>query len=421
MEFGRTDDASYDRLAPLYDLHLGQFSQRLGPVLEKLLLHRLPSGARILDVCCGTGQLAALLCDKGFATTGVDLSREMLKFARVNAPSAEFVTGAASAFDLGYQVQAALSTFDSINHILDADELTASFQNIARHLENGGWFLFDMNMAEGYQCRWHGNWRGSDGYKEYRIEARYDPDNGRAHNVIGISDHGCTATWHITERCYSEVEVCEAIAQAGFGEIEIFDGHRDLDLFGELGRSFFLCRKLVQGSGTNLLEDNTVKTNSEISGAGCKRSDMPVNKVLPGKRQTLPPAEVVRELGDNCRRLDAISEVLAALPDSAYQCFQDYGIDLLWIIPRNDVLGQVRAIPGGEKRIIYLSPQLETCHQDLVFVTVAHEIAHVILNHTLENLTTAEYERQEAEVHDTLVAWGFGSVSASAGSHLSLV
>ncbi|MFK4997630.1 class I SAM-dependent methyltransferase [Bacillus sp. N9] len=39
-------------------------------------------GSRLLDLACGTGELAILLAKEGFTVTGVDLSDEMLSVAR---------------------------------------------------------------------------------------------------------------------------------------------------------------------------------------------------------------------------------------------------------------------------------------------------------------------------------------------------
>ena len=45
------------------------------------LEHALPPGSRILDVGCGTGELAHRLADSGFQVSGVDLVAEMLEQA----------------------------------------------------------------------------------------------------------------------------------------------------------------------------------------------------------------------------------------------------------------------------------------------------------------------------------------------------
>ena len=44
------------------------------PALEKLVFSRVPNGARILDVCCGSGHVTTELVRRGYSVTGVDAS-----------------------------------------------------------------------------------------------------------------------------------------------------------------------------------------------------------------------------------------------------------------------------------------------------------------------------------------------------------
>src|SRR2546430_8206637 len=65
--------SDYDKFAWIYNKHWGDaFTSTAKRVLEKLLLSRLPPRARILDLCCGTGQLAKVLSSEGFDVTGID-------------------------------------------------------------------------------------------------------------------------------------------------------------------------------------------------------------------------------------------------------------------------------------------------------------------------------------------------------------
>ena len=45
----------------------------------------------VLEIGCGTGALAALLCERGVRVTGIDISDRMLAVARASAPGAEIV------------------------------------------------------------------------------------------------------------------------------------------------------------------------------------------------------------------------------------------------------------------------------------------------------------------------------------------
>ena len=93
-----TNYSDYDRFAWVYNKHWGnQFVPLALRVLEKLVFPHLPAKARILDLCCGTGQLAQALLARGHQVTGLDVSQEMLRLARQNAPTAEFIVADAKA------------------------------------------------------------------------------------------------------------------------------------------------------------------------------------------------------------------------------------------------------------------------------------------------------------------------------------
>lgn len=251
----------YDALAWIYDRHWSHFPADAMPVLESLVLANLRQGAHVLDLCCGTGQLARLLTDRGYRVTGVDGSASMLDFARRNAPEAELLLADARSFTLPSRVDAVLSTYDSLNHVMSLEELGAVFRNVSAVLRDGGQFVFDLNMEEKYGSRWTATTaiieedyvcivQGS--YATEQKLARFDatvfvrrdaPSPAALHSAEGGGDEWQRSDATIWERCYAELEVRTALGDAGFVEIEGFDWRRDLEPTGEAGRTFFLCRK----------------------------------------------------------------------------------------------------------------------------------------------------------------------------------
>lgn len=241
--------SDYDAFAWMYDKHWGSFATQVVPVLEELVLNDLPPGARILDLCCGTGQLAHALSAQGFRMTGIDGSESMIAIARENAPDAAFRVDDARDFRIDGEFHAALSTFDSLNHVMSRDELTSVFRNVYGALKGGGVFAFDLNMEEGYRTRW----RGSHGYVEddHACIARSShlPEEGIGKTEITMffrrEDRWERSDVTLLQRCYDEDEVLKALRAAGFVGGKAYNGGRDLgeELSRFPGRSFFVSRK----------------------------------------------------------------------------------------------------------------------------------------------------------------------------------
>ena len=141
--------SAYDAFAALYDQRWGRFAGKLLPDVEERVLCHVPNEARILDLCCGTGSLAALLSERGYAVTGVDGSSEMLAFARKNAPNAELVLADARSFTVSTRCHAAVSLFDSLNHVMSLDQLGAVFRNVFAALQPPGLFFWFFRICSG--------------------------------------------------------------------------------------------------------------------------------------------------------------------------------------------------------------------------------------------------------------------------------
>jgi len=142
----------YDPWAWLYNQSEANLAlQGLMPLLEKLLLPHLPEKGQILDLCCGTGQVAQQLILKGYQVTGLDGSEKMLHYARENAPQGTFILADARSFQLSPTFDAVISTDSSLNHIMSLDELKQVFCNVYAALKNGGLFLFDLGLENRYR------------------------------------------------------------------------------------------------------------------------------------------------------------------------------------------------------------------------------------------------------------------------------
>jgi SAM-dependent methyltransferase len=238
---------SYDPIAWFYDRH---WSSHYHPwalsVLDRALLPRLPREAAILDVCCGTGVLARELSRRGFHITGIDASAEMLRFAHANAPGARFVCGDARAMEFEACFHAAISTFDSLNHVLSLDELGNVFRGVGSALAPGGLFLFDVNLEERYRRNWTETCSMVDDEHACFIRGRYEPETRLGDTRITLFRR--RSTWErqdvtLLQRYHAPEELVALLAATGFVDVRCLDVRRDLGIPGTFGhgRGFFVA------------------------------------------------------------------------------------------------------------------------------------------------------------------------------------
>ena len=240
--------ADYDPFARVYNLHWGSYAGLVVPILEHLVLRHLPDHASVLDLCCGTGQLAARLAGDGYEVTGVDVSGSMIGIAKATAPGADFhvqdvrqrlpVAGFAAAF----------STFDSLNHMMTLEDLTRVFRNVRDVLATNGYFAFDLNMAAAYEARWRGTFAYVEDDHVCAVRSSHDltTRTGRMDiTLFGLARGAWTRTdLSLAQRWYAEDEVLAALREAGFSDNRAFRADEPIaeGCPALPGRVFFVAR-----------------------------------------------------------------------------------------------------------------------------------------------------------------------------------
>ena len=237
----------YNGIAWFYDRYWRGLCTRFLPVLDRLVLSGLGRGSRILDLCCGTGHLAAALCRRGYDVTGVDASGDMLRFARRNAPAARFLLGDIRSFHLPERFDAIVSTGDSLNHLLTPGGLTRSLRGALRLLRPGGRMVFDVNTREAYMREWRKSSTVAEPDNLIFVRGQYD-----ARTRIGTTEitafrrqngwQRLDITLH--QRSYLRREMRAALTESGFTGIRIQRAD-SLGLRGRLsvGRVFVTARR----------------------------------------------------------------------------------------------------------------------------------------------------------------------------------
>jgi SAM-dependent methyltransferase len=186
---------------------------------------RLAAAARsVLDLGCGTGQLAAAL-SKGRCVVGADPAKAMLDQAR-QRPRGEVVTwieGDARGIRLGKRFNLVVMTGHAFQCLLTDADQRAVCQAIAAHLEPGGVFIFDSRNPVREEWR---EWVPERSFRRFEhpdlgeVEAwedvRFDGDAAvAAYDTFYRIDGGAEIKTTSRIRFASKDQIANRIAEAG--------------------------------------------------------------------------------------------------------------------------------------------------------------------------------------------------------------
>jgi SAM-dependent methyltransferase len=219
-------NSSYDEIAEMYhDLWADWYLPTALPALEQLFFSRVPAGSLVLDVCCGSGHVTKELVRRGYQITGIDSSAALIAYARSELPEVDFRVQDVRCIQLEGHYDAALSTFDSLNHLLTLSDLQMALSGVHGILKTGGLFVFDMNLEEAYSLDVQ-EWTVDIGPNRIGlVRGTYDPATKKASTELicfsKIQDNLWRQSRSIVEqRCYTQSEIMSALTQAGFKRIE---------------------------------------------------------------------------------------------------------------------------------------------------------------------------------------------------------
>lgn len=108
----------------------------------------------VLELGCGTGTLTELLARKGYDMIGVDNAQEMLQIASEKREKSGlnilYLLQDMREFELYGTVGAVVSVCDSLNYLLEEDDILQTFRLVNNYLYPQGIFIFDFNTVYKY-------------------------------------------------------------------------------------------------------------------------------------------------------------------------------------------------------------------------------------------------------------------------------
>ena len=245
-----SNDESYGAFAYAYDRGLGElFFQAVRPLLSDML-EKYPTPKRThLDFACGTGLAMEFFARQGFKSTGVDISLPMLRMARKRGT--RLIAADIRALVLRRTFARITCLYDSLNHMLEREDLVAAFRSVRGLMDHDSLFFFDMNHPDIYPEVWGMNEPYVSEGREYRLEiaTTYRKRDKLAQGLVSgwalMNGERVPIRETHRQRAYKEKDIVAALKDAGLEPVDIFDFdpfHESDALHGAGVKLFFVVR-----------------------------------------------------------------------------------------------------------------------------------------------------------------------------------
>ena len=245
---------AYTGFASVYDLFMDNIPYKDWSVYVTGLLREYGvNDGLVLDLGCGTGKLTRLLADAGYDMIGVDLSEEMLEVALEHEMEEPrqilYLQQDMREFELYGTVRAIVSICDSMNYLMEYEDLVQVLKLANNYLDPKGVFIFDMNTVYKYREQ-----LGEQTIAENREESSFiwenyfDEDemvNEYDLTLFIREEDGRYAKYEEThyQRAFELDEVKEAIKEAGMELVAVYDAFTRQAPKADSDRVYFVVRE----------------------------------------------------------------------------------------------------------------------------------------------------------------------------------
>ena len=223
----------YNEFASLYDELMNDFDyEEWFNYIEDIFKKYKKNPIKVLEMACGTGNLSVHLAEKGYKLTCFDLSEEMLAqaYEKLNRyKNVKLLNGNMIDFKINQKFNSIISICDSINYIIDLEDLKSTFENVYNHLDDDGIFIFDINSF--YKLS---EIIGNNIFVEdredifYTWQNYYDNDRNICEFYLSFfvkedMDNYIRFDEEHKERAYSVDEIVNTLKTVGFKSIDYFE------------------------------------------------------------------------------------------------------------------------------------------------------------------------------------------------------
>lgn len=245
---------AYTGFAAVYDMFMDNIPyEEWCRYLSGLLRENGVEDGLVLDLGCGTGTLTRLLAERGYDMIGVDVSDEMLEIAmekQADGPGGIlYLQQDMREFELYGTVRAIVSVCDSMNYLMEYEDLVQVFRLANNYLDPGGVFIFDLNTLYKYKEE-----LGEQTIAENREEGSFIWENFYDEEEM-VNEYGLTLFIREGDGRYRKYEethyqrayplgtVKQAVLEAGMELVAVYDAFTREPPRVDSGRVYFVARE----------------------------------------------------------------------------------------------------------------------------------------------------------------------------------
>ena len=222
---------AYTRLAGVYDeIVVDPCHGAYASFLHELWSDDERGVRNVLDVCCGTGLLAAELAPLGYQVVGLDGSEAMLAHARRRlGPEVRLVRSTLPTLAVTGEYDAAVCTFDGLNYLAPAD-LRSTFAALSLRIRPAGWLVFDVHTdAMMALTISRPVVHGEEAEHRFVISSVVDTRARTCDTRIEIDplDGGGAFTEHHRQHFHRAADMRSSLVDAGFAVTAVRDGYSE--------------------------------------------------------------------------------------------------------------------------------------------------------------------------------------------------
>lgn len=242
----------YGKFASIYDELMDDFDYEAWFNYIEKIWEKTKKPKNVLEMACGTGNLSYYIARNAYNLDCFDISDEMLskaynkmaEYKNVNIFNQDMIK-----FNLHKKYDSIVAICDSINYIIDDEDLLRTFKNVYDHLEDDGVFIFDINSYYKLKDIIGNNTFVEDREDVFYIWENYFDEDTRICDFyltfFFLEEDGNYERFNEDhmERAYRVREVVDLLKKAGFNNIEYYEAFSFNEVHNQTERINFVVKK----------------------------------------------------------------------------------------------------------------------------------------------------------------------------------